>query len=296
MKPILLNSFIGLFFLLTQGLFAAPTQSGKPANIFTNDVPESEALKPEPKSVERESASESKAQSHPQPEISKRPEPVRISQALSPEENSNLPSYYTRNPNREVGAGLVLTPTRTREALPVSVAAGKEFPIEISHSILAFLDESTPVIARVTGGPLRGASFIGKSRLDRSSERVFVDFTVVNIGTQEYSLKATLVDETGQSALRGEFYSKELIYASADFVSMFMAAYFDAQVPRTRNVFGQETTDTSVDTAVKKGLSGSSLAAAERFREKLKNAEAFCEIKGPILGRAIVISANRNSN
>ena len=52
---------------------------------------------------------------------------------------------------------------------------------------------------------------------------------------------------------------------------------------------GQVVEDSSVDTAVKKGLASGALSTADRFREKLKKVPEFSEIKGPFNLKILIL-------
>jgi hypothetical protein len=87
--------------------------------------------------------------------------------------------------------------------------------------------------------------------------------------------------------------SREKLYFAGDFLSSFVAGYFDAQIPRSRNAFGQLKEESSVDAALKKGLSSSSMESGERFREKLKKVLEFSELNGPIRAKIMGFEAGK---
>ena len=72
-------------------------------------------------------------------------------------------------------------------------------------------------------------------------------------------------------------------------LSTFIAAYFDSQVPRHLGPFGGQIEDTSLSSATKKAMGASSMASAERFREKLKKVPEFSELKGPLEIQILVL-------
>lgn len=206
--------------------------------------------------------------------------------------SGNLPLYFSNLKSSSIGKQKLLLPQNVNEELPFGLKSGDILNVEIPHSILAFSDEKTPVIATIKSGPYKGRTLVGESKLEENSERIFVKFFQVNINGVEHKINSNIVSSDGNYGLTGNFYSKELVYTSADFVSQFMGAYFDAQIPRKQNVFGQDIQDNSVDSAVKKGLSSSSLALAERFKEKLKKGNSFSEIKGPFEAKVMILSTN----
>ena len=200
---------------------------------------------------------------------------------------SNLPGYFGAMNGGELKSKLVLS-TETKQEKLLSVRAGDTARIEISHSIIAFSDEKAPVIALVKSGPLSGAKLFGISSLEKNSKRIFIEFERVSFSGSTYEIKASAITENGTQGFVGELHSHESEYFAGDFISSFVAAYFDAQVPRTTNAFGQIQDDRSVDSAFKKSLATGAMSSAERFKEKLKKAPEFSELRGPLRATLLI--------
>lgn len=200
---------------------------------------------------------------------------------------NNLPDYFGSVTGGELRSKLVLS-TETKQEKLLSVRAGDTARIEIPHSIIAFSDEKAPVVALINSGPLSGAKLFGISSLEKNSKRIFIEFERVSFSGSTYEIKASAITENGTQGFVGEMHSRESEYFAGDFISSFVAAYFDAQVPRTTNAFGQIQDDRSVDSAFKKGLATGAMSSAERFREKLKKAPEFSEISGPLKATLLI--------
>ena len=239
----------------------------------------SEDVKPVEQAIKTES----------QPTTKKTPNQKRktASYAEKNADSGNLPTYFVPPKGVEIRSKVVLS-TDTKQEKLLSVRAGDTAQIEIHHSIIAFSDEKAPVVGIVRSGPLTGAKLFGSSNLEKNSKRIFIEFERVSFGGSTYELKASAITEFGTQGFTGEYYSQESKYFAGDFLSSFVAAYFDAQVPRTTNAYGQIQDDRSVDSAFKKGVAAGALSSAERFREKLKKAPEFSELVGPIRASVLI--------
>ena len=206
---------------------------------------------------------------------------------LDAENTNQLPSYFADNHHAEIKSKVILS-TETRQEKLMSVRAGDTAQIEILHSIIAFPDEKAPVVAVIKSGALTGAKLFGSSTLEKNSKRIFIEFERASFAGSTYELKGSAITSDGIQGFMGEHHSRESEYFAGDFISSFVAAYFDAQVPRTTNAFGQIQDDRSVDSAFKKGLSASAMSSAERFKEKLKKVPEFSELAGPIRAKILI--------
>jgi hypothetical protein len=207
-----------------------------------------------------------------------------------------LPLEYLLPLKRESNLSeLVSPPKGSRETLR-QIRVGDLIDLRVQHSVIAFPDERSPVIAVAEAGSSRGLRFIGESYLEKNTHRIFVEFTRVVQGEQVFNLKGVAVSEKGQPGLVGEYHSREALLFAGDFTASFVAGYFDGLVPRQRNVFGQMESDQSVDAAVKKGLASGALSTAERFREKLKKVPEFSEIQGPFDLKILVLAPANSEN
>lgn len=208
----------------------------------------------------------------------------------------NLPSEYVVSSVRQSTASVLVVPVKGSVEVFRGVKVGDSYDLYIDHSVIAFPDEKAPVVAQGQSGVVRGLKFIGESYLEPNSRRIFISFNRVVQGDHIYSLKGVGVASNGQPGLSGEYHSREAEYFSGDFIASFAAGYFDGLVPRKTNVFGQVVEDSSVDTAVKKGLSSGALSTAERFKEKLKKVPEFSEIKGPFYLKILILNQARSTN
>ena len=201
------------------------------------------------------------------------------------------PEYRARTAVRleSTAAVTILPPANLKNILKI-LKVGESVEAAISHSIIAFPDEKAPVIALVeTDGLMKGFRFVGESRLESNSKRVFLDFRAVARDGKVYQFKGVGISKDGQPGFEGEYHSREAAYFAGDFVASLTAAYFDGLVPRRTNVFGQVQEDNSVDTAFKKGLSAGAMSTAERFKEKLKKVPEFSELRGPLRIKILVL-------
>lgn len=212
------------------------------------------------------------------------------------DEPSNLPKAYQASFNRQSTASDLVTPVKGSVEVFRGIKVGDSLDLYVSHSVIAFPDEKSPVVAVSQSGVYRGLRFIGESYLEANSRRIFINFNRLVMGDQIYNLNGVAVSQKGQPGLAGEYHSREADYFAGDFISSFVAGYFDGLVPRRTNAFGQIETDPSVDTAVKKGLSSGALSTAERFREKLKKVPEFSEIKGPFNLKILILDQAKSTN
>jgi hypothetical protein len=214
---------------------------------------------------------------------------VKSKPRANPIANGNLPNEYLVGINRESTASELITPPKGSVEIFRGLKVGEAISVMVSHSVIAFPDEKSPVIASVENGSLRGFKFVGESYLEKNTKRIFLDFNRVVQGDRIYQLKAIGISSQGQPGLSGEYHSREAEYFAGDFASSFVAGYFDGLVPRKTNAFGQIETDSSVDSAVKKGLASGALSTADRFREKLKKVPEFSEIRGPFQIQLLIL-------
>lgn len=213
-----------------------------------------------------------------------------------PKGATNLPTDYLKPLGRESTASELITPPKGSAEIFRALRVGEEVSVWVNHSVIAFPDEKAPVVAVPSEGKFRGLRFIGQSTLERNTQRIFVEFSRVAIGDQIFNLKGTGVSSEGQPGLIGEYHSREAEYFTGDFISSFVAGYFDGLVPRRTNALGQIETDTSVDSAVKKGLASGALSTADRFREKLKKVPEFSELKGPFPMKILILEQAKSIN
>lgn len=204
-------------------------------------------------------------------------------------QSSNLPADYLKPLGRESTASELITPPKGSTEIFRGLKVGDILDVSVPHSVIAFPDEKAPVVSVADHGQLSGFKFIGDSYLEKNSKRIFINFSRLVIGQQIYDMKGVGVSSEGQPGLSGEYHSREAEYFTGDFIASFAAGYFDGLVPRKTNVFGQTETDSSVDSAVKKGLASGALSTADRFREKLKRAPEFSEIKGPFHLKILIL-------
>ena len=210
-------------------------------------------------------------------------------------EPGNLPSEYLIATRQSTASELIQPPKGSTEIFR-SLKVGDSIDLSVNHSVIAFPDEKSPVVAVADFGPLRGLKFIGESSLEPNSHRIFINFQKVVQGDRIFSFKGVGLASSGQPGFLGEYHSRELEYFSGDFLASFAAGYFDGLVPRQTNVFGQIETDNSVDSAVKKGLSSGALSTAERFRDKLKKVPEFSEMKGPFNLKVLILDQAKITN
>lgn len=202
---------------------------------------------------------------------------------------SNLPSYFShaQEHKSEIKTAVIL-PTDTKQEKLLLVRSGDTARIKITHSIIAFPDEAAPVVASILSGPLTSAKLYGESILEPNSQRIFVEFKRVSFAGSTYEIKAKAFTRYGGPGFVGEYHSQEGMFFTGSFLSSFVAAYFDAQVPRSTNAFGQVVDDRSVDAATKKALAAGAMSTAERFKQKLQKVPAFSELKGPVEAEIII--------
>lgn len=210
--------------------------------------------------------------------------------------SANIPSEYLGNHSRQSTASELIMPPKGSVEVFRSIRVGDGYDLRVEHSVIAFPDEKAPVVAIAKMGSIRGLKFIGESYLEPNTHRIFINFNRVVQGDRVFDLKGVGVSSQGQPGLMGEYHSREAEYFAGDFVSSFVAGYFDGLVPRRTNAFGQLEADSSVDSAVKKGLASGALSTAERFREKLKKVPEFSEIKGPFDLKILILDQAKTTN
>lgn len=208
----------------------------------------------------------------------------------------NLPTEYLGSFGRQSTASELVIPIKGSVEVFRGIKVGDSLDLYVDHSVIAFPDEKAPVVAQVQSGSLRGLKFIGEAYLEPNSRRIFINFNRVIQGDHIFTVKGVGVASNGQPGLFGEYHSREVEYFTGDFIASFAAGYFDGLVPRKTNVFGQIVEDSSVDTAVKKGLSSGALSTADRFREKLKKVPEFSEIKGPFNLKILILDQAKSMN
>lgn len=209
---------------------------------------------------------------------------------------SNLPREYFVSSQRQSTSSELIQPPKGSIEIFRGLKVGDILEVNIPHSVIAFPDEKAPVIGIVSQGSLSGFKFIGESYLEKNSKRIFIDFSRLVSGQQIFNLRGVGVSSEGQPGLNGEYHSREVEYFTGDFIASFAAGYFDGLVPRRSNAFGQIEIDSSVDSAVKKGLASGALSTAERFREKLKRVPEFSEIKGPFNLKILTLEQAKTLN
>jgi hypothetical protein len=215
-------------------------------------------------------------------EVSAKPKNPTHRKHSDSEVGSNLPPAYLASPVREsTQSELVQPPKGIGEALR-RLRVGEKLSALVDHSVIAFPDEKSPVVANLTDRKFKGIKLIGESSLEPNSHRVFLNFTKAVVADKVYSILASGLTPGGQPGFMGEYHSREAELFAGDFLASFVAGYFDGTVPRHTNALGQLEVDTSVDSAMKKGLSAGAMSTADGFREKLKKVPEFSEIKGPI--------------
>ena len=214
--------------------------------------------------------------------------------SLKPSSLSNLPNYYFKNQivgNRPTESQVILPDNSIKEVF-LTLKPGDILEAQVEHSVIAFPNEKAPVIAQILQGSFKGSKLVGFSRLETNSKRIFIDFELLSplSRTHSFEFKGSGLTEIGTPGFEGKYYSKEIKYFTGDFISTFVAAYFDAQVPRFQSPLGGTIEDTSLNSATKKAFSQSAMSSAERFREKLKNTPEFSELTGPFPIRILVLS------
>ena len=203
--------------------------------------------------------------------------------------SGNIPNEYLSSYSRQSTISELVTPPKGSVEIFRALKVGDSIDLSVNHSVIAFPDEKAPVVAIVESGGLRGLKFIGESYLEKNTQRIFLNFNRVVQGDHIYDLKGVGISSNGQPGLIGEYHSREVEYFTGDFISSFVAGYFDGLIPRRANALGQMETDNSVDSAVKKGLASGALSTADRFREKLKKVPEFSEIKGPFNLKILIL-------
>lgn len=262
--------FVFLFFIVTTLLSTSKTAFGKEEVLFDfGDEPKKEIPKKESK-------------------VEIPVKPIKKKKRKNPEQveikiEGNLPDYYQNRDMKNVtkhNSNQIL-PNNAKQALE-KVAIGDTFDAVINHHIIAFNDEKAPILAVITNGKLKGYRALGEAKLNDTNESVFIEFKALAKTGQSYTMSASGLNEIGQTYFTGKYYSNESGLFAGTFISSFVAAYFEGLVPTTTNFFGQVQQDNSVDSAIKKGMAGASIETANMFREKLKKAKSFCEIKSPL--------------
>jgi len=210
--------------------------------------------------------------------------------------SANIPTEYIISLPRESNASELIQPPKGSVEIFRGIKVGDIVEVNVPHSVIAFPDEKAPVVGSADQGQFRGFKFIGESYLERNSKRIFINIYRLVIGQQIFDIKGVGVSSQGQPGLIGKNHSREAEYFAGDFIASFAAGYFDGLIPRKTNVFGQIETQSSVDSAVKKGLANGALSTADRFRDKLKKVPEFSEIKGPFNLKILILEQAKINN
>jgi hypothetical protein len=194
----------------------------------------------------------------------------------------NLPyDYNNRSVQRLAKTSVfVVSPGDIKTKLR-ALAMGEIIMAEIPHWIIGFPDEKAPVVAIVKDQKLKGATFLGESWLEKNSRRIFIEFKYVTINRKTYSLRATARTALGVPGFEGVYHSNEGALFAGNFMSAFVAGYFEGQIPQTTTPYGTVIQDTTIDSAWKKGMATGAMQTADAFREKLKKVPEFSELRGP---------------
>jgi hypothetical protein len=172
---------------------------------------------------------------------------------------------------------------------------GDMFDIHVLHSVLAFPDEKSPILAEISSGPIKGSRLIGFSSLEKNSKRILIEFSKITVGENTYTIKASGLSALGDTGIYGEHHSQEGSIFAGEFIATFVASYFDNQIPRTNNPIYGIQEDKSVDSSLKKGLASGAMSTANSLNEKLKKVPEFSEYKGPFSAKVIFLEiGNRN--
>jgi hypothetical protein len=235
---------------------------------------------------------DAKFQSEPAPVAQLAPEPTKQIQqkrtAPAPIKG-NLPSqYHSRNPARLQKTSLALVSPASIKALLKGLNIGDMILAEIPHWIIAFPDEKAPVVARVTDARFNGATFVGESWLEPNTRRIFIDFKFLRIGSKTYSINGRGLTARGIPGFEGVYHSNEGSYFAGNFLSSFVAGYFESQVPQYSTPYGQVMQDNSLDSAWKKGMASGAMQTADIFRAKLEKVPEFSELRGPTFVQVLI--------
>lgn len=205
-------------------------------------------------------------------------------------QSTNLPDYFKiPKPTSDRRQDLLVKETKI-SATPAGLPdTGSTVVAIIPHSLVAFLGEKVPVIAHLRDRKYHGLALIGYTRLEPNSRRIFVEFTSIQKGQRELAILATGFDFDGNPGLRGHYHSREDEYFWGEFVSSFVAGYFESLIPKRTTIFGTTLEPPSMDNALKRGLSSGAISSADRFKEKLKMAPQFSELPGPTPVQIVIV-------
>jgi hypothetical protein len=210
---------------------------------------------------------------------------------------SNLPTYLRPQGKALSSKDELLVRTLKSDYLPVGMPGpGSQMVAVIPHSLVAFLSEKVPVIARVRDKKYLGLVLIGFTRLEPNSKRIFVEFTELQKGEEGYKILASGFDFDGRPGISGTHHSREKEYFWGEFVSSFVAGYFESLVPKESTIFGTQIEKPSMDNAIKRGVSTGLMSSADRFKEKLKMAPEFTETQGPVPVKVIMVQGPKTAN
>lgn len=202
--------------------------------------------------------------------------------------SGNLPTYYLST-SRESTESEIIQPKQDAKSKFDALIPGSVLEARIEHSVIAFPDEVSPVVATIQTPGFRNIKLIGESRLEKNSKRIFIDFKKLVSGNISYEIVAKAITLDSGPGLIGKYHTQEKKLFMGDFLSSFAAGYFEGTIPKKTNALGQTEPDSSVESALKKGMAAGSMATAQRFREKLKTAPEFSELHGPMLLQVLIL-------
>lgn len=203
----------------------------------------------------------------------------------------NLPMSYHQGSRRDANrttAAQVITPKNVKESLR-GLFVGDILEADILHSIMAFPNDKSPVVAEVTSQQLSGARVLGFSRLEPNSKRITIEFVFITKSQLTFKILASALAQDGTQGLEGRYHSQEGKLFSGVFLSSMTAAYFDSLIPRTTNIFGEVQKQISPGDAATQGLAAGAIATADEFRKKLSSVPEFSELHGPIKIKLMIL-------
>ena len=181
----------------------------------------------------------------------------------------NLPNYHVRQKGKVEFLSL-------NSEVEVNVSnffkSGKTYVISLVEDIYLPVNKEVPITGIYKNG-LRFVSLEGTARLNPDKKSANIKFHKFNLGEHSYNFLAKAY--TGNGSVNVDYNSKESSYFAADLLSVAVAAYFDARIPRTTNAFGNRVVDDSVDSALKTGVSAAFLESSKRIKNQMNQDQPY---------------------
>ncbi len=219
----------------------------------------------------------------------KKGNPIEIKKKKEPEKFeaetlfTNLPSFYQGiDPTGIQASEKVVFVPKTSQAHLKNLRPGDLYSAVIEQEITASPSVPTPIRAIVTGGPDRGAIFLGEATLDPELKRVLLRFSKLRLKDPNtvYDLKATGLSPEGSIGLEGEYHSQSGKFFLAELASAAVSGFVDSTIDRSQTALGTYVENPSLSDSAKAATVTALSKTTDRMAENARSAPEFTHIPG----------------